>query len=77
MKRAHRTGKPRGDKPRPIVVKFLRFKDKSDILQKTKSLKGTDIYINEDYTDAVRRKRQELMPKLREARQRGDTAFLR
>lgn len=77
MERAHRTGKPKGERPRPIVVKLQRFKDKSDILQRTKALKGTNIYINEDYTDAVKTKRRELMPKLREARQRGNIAFLR
>ncbi len=77
MERAHRTGKPGGDRPRPIVVKFLRYKDTSTILQHTKNLKGTKIYINEDYADAVRRKRKELMPDLRAARERGDIAYLR
>ena len=30
-----------GTDPRPIVVKFLRYKDRSAILQRTKSLKGS------------------------------------
>ncbi|KAJ8346773.1 hypothetical protein SKAU_G00281740 [Synaphobranchus kaupii] len=53
VERAHRTGKPGGDRPRSIVVKLLRHKDRSAILQRTKSLKGSKIYINEDFTDAV------------------------
>lgn len=57
MERAHRTGKPGADRPRPIVVKFLRNKDRSTILQHTKDLKGTKIYLNEDYTDAISKKR--------------------
>lgn len=78
IERAHRTGKPGGrEKPRPIVVKLLRHKDKSDILQRAKLLKGSKIYINEDFTDAVRNKRKELMPELRAARARGDIAFIR
>lgn len=77
MERAHRTGKPRGDRPRPIVVKFLRHKDRSTILQRTKALKGSKIFINEDFTDAVRKRRAELMPDLKAARQRGDIAYLR
>lgn len=77
MERVHRTGKPGGDRPRQIVVEFLRYKDKSTILQHTKSLKGTKIYINEDFTDAVRRKRKELLPALKAARERGDIAYLR
>ena len=78
VERAHRTGKPGGgDRPRPVVVKLLRFKDREAILQRAKSLRGTNIYINEDFTDAVRRKRKDLMPELKAARQRGDIAYLR
>lgn len=79
VERAHRTGKSMAanTRPRPIVVKFLRFKDRSAVLERAKNLRGTNIYINEDYTDAVRMKRKELLPKLREARERGEIAFLR
>lgn len=77
VERAHRAGKPGGDRPRSIMVKLLRYKDRETILQRTKSLKGSKIYINEDFTDAVRRRRKELMPELRAARGRGDIAFLR
>lgn len=36
VERAHRTGKPvsGSDRPRSIVVKFLRYKDRSAILQR-------------------------------------------
>ena len=78
VERAHRTGKPGGgDRPRPIAVKLLRYKDREAILQRAKSLRGTKIFINEDFTDAVRQKRKELMPKLRAAREKGDIAYLR
>lgn len=72
VEQAHRTGKPvlGSDRPRPIVVK-------SAVLQRANSLRETKIYINEDYTDPVRLKRKELLPKLRAARDRGDIAFLR
>lgn len=78
MERAHRTGKPDSNgKPRPVVVKFLRFKDKQAVLSKAKLLKGTNFFINEDYTEAVRQKRRELLPAMRAARARGDIAYLR
>lgn len=79
VERAHRIGRtvPGGSRPRSIVVKFLRFKDRSAVLERAKNLKGTDIYVNEDYTDAVRMKRKELLPKMREARERGEYAYLR
>ncbi|KAG7462371.1 hypothetical protein JOB18_039091 [Solea senegalensis] len=45
---AHRTGKPMAlsEKPRPIVVRFLRLKDKLAVLDKAKNLKGSGIFIN-------------------------------
>lgn len=56
LERVHRSGKPpaRDEKPRPIVVQFLRFKDRNAILEKAKNLKGSNIYINEDDSEAVR-----------------------
>lgn len=51
VERAHHTGKPGGDRSRPIGVKFLTYKDKSTIPQRTKVMKGSNIYINEDFTD--------------------------
>ncbi len=78
VERAHRTGKPlMGERPRPIVVQFLTHKDRSAVLQRAKNLKGTKIFINEDYTDTVRQKRKELIPKMRAAQERGGIAFLR
>ncbi|KAJ3601088.1 hypothetical protein NHX12_032061 [Muraenolepis orangiensis] len=79
IERAHRTGKPAANntRPRPIGVKFLRFKVRSAVLERDKNLRGTNIYINEDYTDTVRMKRKELLPKLWEVRERGEIAFLR
>lgn len=78
MERVHRVGKPGGrDWPRPIIAKLLRWKDREAILQRAKQLKGTKIYINEDYMDSIKMKRKELMPELRAARERGDIAFLR
>lgn len=79
VERAHRTGKsePGRDSPRPIVVRFQKYKDKLAVLERAKNLKGTKIYINEDYTEAVKQKRRELLPKMKAARERGDIAFLR
>ena len=80
IERAHRTGNPSGysgKRPRPIMIKFLRYKDKMDVLGKAKDLKGTKIYVNEDYTEAVRLKRKELIPAMKAARERGDIAYIR
>jgi len=81
LERAHRTGKPSSSlpstRPRPIVAKFLRYKDKLEVLGKAKALKGTNIFINEDFPEAVRQKRKELLPAMRTARAEGKIAYLR
>ena len=58
VERAHRAGKlvSGGSRTRPIVVKFVKYKDRSMILQRAKCLKGSMIYINEDYTDAEKKR---------------------
>jgi hypothetical protein len=78
--RVHRTGKPTtspGDRPRLIVVKFLRFKDKVAVLERVKNLRGTYIFPNEDYPEALRRRRTELIPAVKAARGGGDIAYIR
>ncbi|KAJ7987943.1 hypothetical protein DPEC_G00318480 [Dallia pectoralis] len=79
IERAHRTGNPSGysGKRGLSLVKFLRYKDKMAVLRKTKDLKGTNIYVNEDYTEAVRQKHKELIPAMKAARERGDIAYIR
>lgn len=62
---------------RPIVLKLLRLKDKEEILKRGNKLRGTRIFLNEDFTENVKRKRMELRPKLKEARESGQIAFLR
>ena len=58
--RIQRTGKApkaEGDFPRPrphpLLVKLLRIKDRDRVLSNAKKLKGSRIFINKDYPDAV------------------------
>ena len=78
IERAHRTGKTDedGQTPRPIAVKFLRYKDKEDILASSKKLKGTGIYINLSYSDKLNNKRAELWQEVKEHRRNGRIAYI-
>ena len=79
IERAHRNGVMKKDNPRPrqVVVRLLRYKDKQLILNRARShLKNTPIYINEDFSEAVRKRRAELLPELKAARSRGEYAVL-
>lgn len=68
LERAHLSGKPR-----PTVVKFLRFKDKLAVLEKAKCLKWSFIFI---ISEAVCQRRKELIPAMKVAREGGDIAYL-
>ena len=78
VERAHRIGTflPDG-RPRAIVAKLLRYKDKEEILKRAKRLKGSKIFINEDFSEKVRLKRKELFPLLLEERKKGNIAYLK
>ncbi|KAK7895598.1 hypothetical protein WMY93_020923 [Mugilogobius chulae] len=74
LDRVYRAGKPLSgnlERPRPVVVRFLRLKDKMAVLDRAKRLKGTGIFINEDFPETVRQKRKELLPAMKAARERG------
>ena len=63
--RTHRIGNPRNadEKPRPIIIKLVRYNDRKKIFDSKKKLKGKKIAITESLT--VTR-----MKKLNEARER-------
>ena len=70
LERAHRVGRRSSaeSKPRKIVAHFLNYKDHESVLKAKKKLRGTNVFVNEDYSDWVKKKRMDLMPELKEAR---------
>ena len=53
IERAHRSKRSKSnnnsEKPRAIVCKLLNYKQKAEILKNTKKLKGSNIFINDDF----------------------------
>ena len=74
IERAHRVGRARS-RARPVVVKFLSYKDRELVMRNGRKLKGTSITVRDDVSNKVLSKRKELMPRLREARENGKVAF--
>ena len=72
-----RIGKYREDKARPILVKLTRECTKINILKKSATLKGSDIWIDEDYPKDIQIERNKLLPILKEARSSGQNAYLK
>ena len=49
--RAHRVGRWDINKPRTIILRCHRYKQKVEIQRAAKKLKGTCVYINDDYSN--------------------------
>ena len=61
IERAHRSkGKTSSNKPRTIVCKLLSYKQKKEVLKNAKKLKGSNIFINEDFCFETMQRRKEL-----------------
>lgn len=61
----------------PILVKFVAFRKKMEVLKLSGNLKGTKISISQDYLYEVRQVRKQLLPYLHKARRSNCRAFLK
>ena len=76
FQRLHRLGKPNAGKLRPIIARFLRYSDKELVTdQARKNLQGTDFAVFDDIPKTLYDSRKTQLKKLKEAREKGYTAF--
>ena len=69
IERAHRTKRNYKDKrPRSMVLRLANFKDKSIILENANKLKGSDVYINEDFSRETTELRKKLWGEVKQFR---------
>nr|KAG5705870.1 hypothetical protein BaRGS_030760 [Batillaria attramentaria] len=67
--RVHRLQGGAGSSSSPsIIAKFAFYKDKEHVLRNKQKLKGSDIFVGEDYTKRVRDIRKKLSSHLRSAK---------
>jgi len=66
--RVHRVGSKATS---PIIARCVFFKDKVSILRAKQSLKGTDIFIGEDFSMGVRETRRQLASFIKDKRSAG------
>lgn len=71
IERAHRVGKDYPGRERTVVLKLHDFEDKKVIMEKVSKLKGTNVFINEDFSEATRKVRKELFAQAKTHRQNG------
>ncbi|XP_065640541.1 uncharacterized protein LOC136073104 [Hydra vulgaris] len=77
IERAHRIGQKKDNKPRTIVLKLLNFHDKNKILNSLTHLKGTGIYMNEDFAQETIEHRRKLWEEVKKLRSEGKYAILK
>ena len=77
FQRVHRLGRVQPNcKPRPIIALFLNYLDDEEIFELRKKLpEGTEFNVRRDLPKTVLDIRKNLIPKLVEARDSGETAF--
>ncbi len=69
--RAHRIGIYKEGRSRPIVMKLEKESDKEKIYKTKRELKGTAIYIEDDYSWKVRKQRFHLREVAKKEREAG------
>ena len=58
---------------KPIQICIVHYRDKEEILRKARLLKGSNIYVSEDFSRKVREHRHELIKFMKEVRSRDST----
>lgn len=69
--RCHRFGRKVGNKPRPVIIKFLDYREKTSVLTNAFKLKGTTMSISEDFSSRVREVRRNLWKSAAEEKRNG------
>ena len=69
-------GSNNNDRPRTIIIKLLRYKDKQMILDNAKKLKDTGIFIYEDFSNATNEIRKNLKVEMKRERKKVIIALL-
>ena len=82
IERAHRVGKKGGKKgrngevlPRPIVAKFLNWKDREKVLKSARDKRPDGLFFVEDLAQRTLEKREAQKPELAKARLEGKLAY--
>ena len=76
FERVHRIGKRTQGKDRPIVAMCGRYKTKEQIIRAARDRKPDGLYINEDFSEAVRKERKALSGLMKTKRENELTAYL-
>lgn len=77
VERIHRLGRLTEGKPRPVILRLYDFNEKLDILRNASKLKGSQVFISEDFSRRVQLVRKELWNSIKHTRKPEDKVSLR
>lgn len=73
LDRAHRLN---SDKNSPIIARCVKYKQKQMVLKARGKLKGSDVFVSEDFSKRVRDVRKRLTPHLKTCKREGKQATI-
>lgn len=76
IERCHRLGSKRPNKIRPVIIKLIDFQEKLRILKNCTKLKGSTLYVTEDYSLKVRQTRKKLWDSTASHREQNESVKL-
>ena len=62
--------------PQPMIARFTFYKERQRVLQEKKKLKGSSLFISEDFPNSIREIREKLKPTLTSARKDNKRSFM-
>lgn len=65
------------DRPRPIIIKFLSFWRKKEIISRGSKLKGTDIFLSNDWSQEDAAELKELRKEMKDLKGKGHVVKIR
>ncbi|KAH9359758.1 hypothetical protein HPB48_017210 [Haemaphysalis longicornis] len=71
IERIHRIGRKHQHKPRPIIMKFIGCREKTNVLKNCSTLKGLEISVSEDLSPATRQIHKHLLESTADAKRAG------
>lgn len=71
IERCHRLGRKTSEKPRPVILKFVDYREKIAVLKASPQLKDTDFSLSDDFSKRIREIRKQLWRSAAQEKEKG------
>ncbi|XP_077553218.1 uncharacterized protein LOC144167989 [Haemaphysalis longicornis] len=77
IERCYRIGRKHADRPRPVIMKLLDYREKTNVLKNGHKLKVSDFRISEDFSKGIRSIRKQILDAAKPFRDNGSMVHFR